>query len=249
MLESFLKPMIFGHRGACKYAPENTLASFELAVEQGADAIELDAKLSTDNQVVVIHDQTVDRTTNGKGRVNQLTLQQLKELDAGSFFAAKFQGEKIPTLDEVFESVGKRIFINVELTNYISRRDDLVPLVAKIVKKHKLEKSVLFSSFAPINLRRMKVLLPEVPVGLLASQGPLGALNRSAFFLDLSPAIIHPYLKDVNVALMARERGRGRRVHVWTVNAEADLQRLKDLGAHGVFTDDPVTALRVLRGK
>ncbi len=249
MLESFPRPMIFGHRGACKYAPENTLASFTLAVEQGADAIELDAKLSIDNQVMVIHDQTVDRTTDGKGRVNQLTLRELKELDAGSFFDEKFRGEKIPTLDEVFETVGKRFFINVELTNYASRRDQLVLQVAEIVKRHNLQNSILFSSFAPINLRRMKELLPEVPVGLLALDGPLGALNRSAFYLSLSPAIIHPYLKDVNAGFMARERSRGRRVHVWTVNAEVDMKRLMDLGVDGVFTDDPITALRVLRGK
>jgi len=249
VLESFLRPMIFAHRGACKYAPENTLASFDLAVKQGADAIELDVKLSLDEQVVVIHDQTVERTTDGKGKVNQLTLRELKELDAGSFFDEKFRGEKIPTLDEVFETVGKRIFINVELTNYASRRDQLVAQVAEIVRRHGLQKSILFSSFAPINLRRMKELLPEVPVGLLALDGLLGALNRSSLFLSLSPAIIHPYLKDVDAELMAREQLRGRRVHVWTVNAEVDMRRLQDLGVDGVFTDDPITALRVLRGK
>jgi len=85
-------------------------------------------------------------------------------------------------------------------------------------------------------------------VGLLALDGPLGALNRSGFYLSLSPAIIHPYLKDVNAALMQREQHRGRRVHVWTVNEENDLKRLLELGVHGVFTDDPITALRVLRG-
>jgi glycerophosphoryl diester phosphodiesterase len=82
--------MVFAHRGACKYAPENTLASFQLALAQGAEAIELDAKLSADGEVVVIHDPTVDRTTDGTGRVNQLTLQELKRLDAGSFFAEKY---------------------------------------------------------------------------------------------------------------------------------------------------------------
>ena len=249
MLESFARPMIFGHRGACKYAPENTLAAFELAVEQGADAIELDAKLSADKKVMVIHDQTVDRTTDGKGKVNQLTCNDLKNLDAGSFFDARFSGERIPTLDEVFESVGRKIFINVELTNYASRTDELVPMVAEIVKRHGLQKSVLFSSFAPINLRRMKQLLPEVPVGLLALNGLLGTLNRSAFFMNLSPAIIHPYLKDVNQRLITLERKRGRRVHVWTVNEEADLLKMKELGVDGVFTDDPMNALRVMRGK
>jgi len=249
MLESFPKPMIFGHRGACKYAPENTIASFDLAVSQGADAIELDAKLSSDEKVVVIHDQTVDRTTDGKGKVNEIALEDLKKLDAGSFFDTRFAGEKIPTLDEVFESVGKRIFINVELTNYASHHDNLVPLVAEIVKRHGLQESILFSSFFPINLRRMQALLPEVPVGLLASEGFLGMINRSGFFYALSPRNVHPYLADVTPALMAREKRRGRRVHVWTVNTEADLLRMKELGVDGIFTDDPVTALRVMRGK
>lgn len=249
MLESFLKPMVFAHRGACKYAPENTLASFELAVEQGADAIELDVKLSADAEVMVIHDQTVERTTEGTGKVNRLSLRELKELDAGSHFSASFKGEKIPTLDEVFESVGKRIFINVELTNYSSRQDNLIPLTAEIVKRHGLQKNLLFSSFAPINLRRMKALLPEVPVGLLALDGILGIVNRSMVYQRLSPGIIHPNLKDVNAGLMARERRRNRRVHVWTVNEESDLRRMNELGVDGVFTDDPLTAIRVLERK
>jgi len=241
--------MVFAHRGASKYAPENTIAAFQLAVEQGADAIELDAKLSADGKVVVIHDQTVDRTTNGTGRVSKLTLSELKELDAGSFFARKFAAERIPTLDEVFESVGKRIFINVELTNYASRNDKLVPLVVEIVKRHGIQKNVLFSSFAPANLRRARRLLPEVPVGLLALPGVMGTLNRSRYLLSLSPKILHPSLADVNSRLVEREHRRGRRVHVWTVNEEKDLRRMKELGVDGVFTDDPITALRVLREK
>jgi glycerophosphoryl diester phosphodiesterase len=241
--------MIFAHRGASTYAPENTLASFELAVEQGADAVELDAKLSADGKVMVIHDQTVDRTTNGKGKVNRLVYEQLRELDAGSFFDPRYSNERIPTLDEVFERVGRKIFINVELTNYASRNDELVPLVVELVKRHGLQHSVLFSSFFPVNLRRAQTMLPEVPVGLLAWDGVFGTINRSAFYLSLSPTIVHPYLKDVNGRLMDKEKKRGRRVHVWTVNEESDLIKMKELGVDGVFTDDPVTALRVLRGK
>src|SRR5689334_23229806 len=116
MLESLPRPVIFAHRGASAYAPENTIASFEFAVAQGTDAIELDVKLSADGHVIVHHDPTVDRTTNGKGKVKDLTLAELKTLDAGGFFSENFHGEKIPTLEEVFEAVGKRTFINVELT-------------------------------------------------------------------------------------------------------------------------------------
>src|SRR5512139_733767 len=98
VLESLSQPIIFAHRGASAHAPENTLAAFELALAQQADAIELDVKLSADGQVIVIHDSSVDRTTNGHGKVQDMTLVEIKALDAGSFFSSQFAGEKIPTL-------------------------------------------------------------------------------------------------------------------------------------------------------
>src|SRR5690348_16428729 len=110
MLESLPHPIVFAHRGASAYAPENTLAAFELALEQGAAAIEFDVKLSADGHIVVIHDRTVERTSDGSGRVNRLPLAALQKLDAGSWFSAEFRGAKIPTLDEVFETVGKKLF-------------------------------------------------------------------------------------------------------------------------------------------
>ncbi|MBU0511232.1 MAG: glycerophosphodiester phosphodiesterase, partial [Chloroflexi bacterium] len=112
------RPAIFAHRGASAYAPENTLAAFDLAIRQNADAIELDAKLSADGHVVIIHDQTVDRTTDGTGRVSDLQLAALQELDAGCTYDEAFRHERIPTLGEVFDAVGRKILINVELTNY-----------------------------------------------------------------------------------------------------------------------------------
>jgi glycerophosphoryl diester phosphodiesterase len=110
MFAQIAQPAIFAHRGASAFAPENTMAAFELAVQEKADAIELDAKLTADGQVVVIHDQTVDRTTDGRGRVGDMSLAQLRQLDAGSHFARAFQGERIPTLDEVLAALGDKIF-------------------------------------------------------------------------------------------------------------------------------------------
>lgn len=249
MLENFPTPMIFAHRGACAHAPENTLSSFNLAVQQGADAIELDVKLSSDEQAMVIHDPTLERTTNGKGKVNEHSLEALKKLDAGTHFNIRFAWERIPTLDEVFESVGKRIFINVELTNYSSPNDNLIPVVAGIVRRHHLEDSVLFSSFLPRNLVHIHSLLPGTPVGLLCLEGVKGILMRSMLFKKTSPEALHPFLSDVNAALVAREHGRGRRVHVWTVNADADLKRMIDLKVDGFFTDDPLKALNLMGRK
>jgi len=126
-------PAVIGHRGASAAAPENTLAAFNLAVLLGADAVELDAKLSKDDVPVVMHDPTVDRTTDGRGRVADLTLADLKKLDAGSWKDAKYTGERAPTLAEVFEAVGSRLWINVELTNYTTRGDGLEAAVGQVV--------------------------------------------------------------------------------------------------------------------
>jgi len=239
-------PIIFGHRGACALAPENTIASFKLAVEHGADFIELDAKLSSDGEVMVIHDQTVDRTTNGTGRVNQLTCAQLKALDAGSKFDKKFAGEKIPTLEEVFNTVGQQIFINVELTNYASKNDDLVQKVVALVKANKMEDRVLFSSFLPRNLVKAHELLPQAPVAILCLEAIPGILSRSFAMMKISPKIIHPFLLDVNGRTVKKEHERGRRVHVWTVNADSDLRRMIKVGVDGIFTDDPMKARKIL---
>lgn len=245
----FPTPIIFGHRGASAHAPENTLAAFELAFTQGADGVELDAKLSADGHVVVHHDATLERTTNGKGSVSKHTLAQLRELDAGSFFSEKFRGEKIPTLDEVFEAIGRKAFINVELTNYSTPRDALVEKVVELVKRHGLQKRVLFSSFLPGNLRQAAAFLPEVPRGLLALGGWMGAWARSFGFAFGDYHALHPYLTDVSARQVSRVHQLKRRIHVWTVNAAEDMRRLFSWRVDGIFTDDPALAVKVLRGE
>ncbi|HKY52773.1 MAG TPA: glycerophosphodiester phosphodiesterase family protein [Anaerolineales bacterium] len=245
MLESLSQPVIFAHRGASAHAPENTIAAFEMALAEGADGIELDVKLSTDSHVVVIHDMTVDRTTGTHGRVKDLSLADLRVLDAGSFFSEKFQHEKIPTLEEVFEAVGKRTFINVELTNYNSPRDHLVESVCTLVKRFGLQEHVMFSSFFALNLSKAQRLLPEVPRALLAVNGLLGAWARSFGFAFGSYQALHPYLKDTTHQQVQRVHRLKRRVHVWTVNAAEDMRRLFHWDVDGIFTDDPGLAVRV----
>lgn len=245
MLNTLPQPVIFAHRGASAHAPENTLAAFELALEQGADAIELDVKLSADGEVAVIHDPTVDRTTGASGRVKDMTMAVLRSLDAGSSFSAKFQSERIPTLGEVFETVGKRTFINVELTNYNTPGDHLVESVCMLVKKFGMQKRVLFSSFLPANLSTARNYLPEVPTGLLALSGVLGLWPRSFGFAFGRYEALHPNLKNASQQQIYFVHRLNRRVHVWTVNEEADLGRLFRWGVDGVFTDDPQLAVKV----
>lgn len=243
----FPSPLILGHRGAKNYAPENTLAAFALALEQGAHGVELDTKLSADSVVVVHHDSTVDRTTNGKGKISQLSFAELRELDAGSFFSEKYKGEKIPTLDEVFETIGKRAIINVELTNYSTPRDALVEKVCDLVRKHGLQARIIFSSFFAGNLQKAAAFLPEVPRALLALDGWKGMWARSFGFNFGDYYATHPYLTDVTHEQVARVHKLKRKINVWTVNKEDDLRRMIQWGVDGIITDDPVTAVRVAR--
>ena len=245
MLTSLPQPVIFAHRGASAHAPENTLAAFELALAQNADAIELDVKLSADGRAIVIHDQTLERTTGRPGRVKDLSFADLRSLDAGSFFSEKYRGERIPTLEEVFEAFGNRTFINVELTNYNTPRDQLVETVCLLVKKFGLEQRVLFSSFFPSNLSKARAYLPEVPRGLLAFNGWLGAWARSFGFDFGRYQALHPNLNDVTSQQVQRVHRLQRRIHVWTVNAAEDMRRLFQWGVDGIFTDDPALAVQV----
>lgn len=245
MFEATNHPIIFAHRGASAHAPENTLAAFQRALDDGAPAIELDVKLSRDGQVVVIHDQTVGRTTDGRGKVGELTLAQLKALDAGSWFDSAFRGERVPTLDEVFTTFGRRLFVNVELTNYASPFDQLVPEVALAVRQHDLGEYVLFSSFFPHNLSAARKLLPQVPRGLLAFPGFKGGIQRViGRFMDLQAE--HPFISDVTAGTVASAHARGRKVFAYTVNNLDEMRRLIDSGVDGIFTDDPALALGVV---
>jgi glycerophosphoryl diester phosphodiesterase len=245
-LEPLSQPVVFAHRGASAWAPENTLAAFRLAVEHGAPAIELDVKLTADQEVVVLHDQTVDRTTNGHGDLRSFNLADLRKLDAGGYFGTQYQGERIPTLVEVFEAVGKQVYVNVELTNYASTSDHLVDLVAPLVRKYGMQDRVIFSSFFPFNLVRMKRLFPQAPAGLLTDEGRFGWLGRGLFGRWITPAIIHPYYKDVDDRFMRRQKQLHRRVHVWTVDEPKELLRLTALGVNGFFTNDPRQAIQTL---
>lgn len=231
-------PKIIAHRGASAYAPENTLAAFHLAQEHNADGIEFDVMLSVDGQVVVIHDDTVDRTTNGSGRVKDMTLAQLKQLELGD-------GEKLPTLAEVFEHFGGQILLNVELNNYTSIFNALPLKVADLVHTYGLEESVLLSSFNPINLPRLRSKLPQTRLGLITIPNKANSWAWRLFKYDS----LHPHYSDVNQELVSRIHAHQRQINVWTVNEPDEILRFAELGVDGIITNDPRHARQVLEGR
>jgi len=239
-------PLIYAHRGASALAPENTLAAFLLALQAGADGIELDVMLSQDKELLVIHDSTVDRTTDGSGKVAEMPLAALRELDAGTRFGEEFRGEKLPTLAEVFETVGGKMRINVELKNYAQPLDDLTSRVIALTERFHLADSVLLSSFNPINLSKARRQNPKIRRGLLVSPGDrlmLGAGGRLFPYHAL-----HPYYEDVTPEMAADLRARGKQLNTWTVDDPQALLRLHSIGVDGIISNNPAAARAVLEG-
>lgn len=229
--------LVFGHRGASADTPMNTLPAFELAANQGADGIELDVWRTKDGAIVVIHDATVDKTTDGSGLVQQMTLAQLRELDAGNWFNPQFRGTRIPTLDEVFEAVGKRLIINIELKSETVGTDGLEALVAEKIRRHDLGRRVIVSSFSPFALRRFRHAMPEVPIGFLYAEDVPRYLRL--FMIGLPHEARHPHHTMIDAAYMDWAHRSGYRVNTWTVNDMARAVELRDLGVNALITDQP----------
>ena len=238
-------PLVIAHRGASAFAPENTLAAFRLAADMGADAVELDAKLTADGRVVIHHDLTLERTTDGEGKIGEKTLTDLKRLDAGSFKGSEYEGERIPTLDEVFDVIGDRLLINVELTNYSSMLDQLVPTVLKLIRNYQLERSVLLSSFNPIALFQVRRMAADIRTGLLLQPG-MPTLLQSLLKALVPHQDLHPYESKVDEVLVRTQHEAGRRVNVWTVNKRNRMEELIRLGVDGIITNDPRAALGIV---
>ena len=238
------RTLVWGHRGARAYAPMNTIPSFELALKQGANGIELDTHLSKDGKLIVLHDFTVDSTTDGKGLAKDMTLAQLKALDAGSSFSPEYSGTRIPTLDEVFEAVGKKLFINVEIKSESEVTDGVEQAVADCISQHGLTNSVIVSSFNPLALKRFRAILPAVPIGYLYAPD----YDFSAAMEGFPHEARHPQDQMIDAAYMDWAKKNNYRVNTWTVNDPERAVTLRDLGVDAVITDKPDVIIEAVRG-
>lgn len=241
------QPLIYAHRGASAYAPENTLSAFLLAAEQGADGVEFDVKLTRDDRVIILHDQTLERTTSGSGNFKKYTFDELRKLDAGLKFKGGPVKEHVPTLGEVFEFVYGKVAINIELTNYATPGDGMIEAIAGILANVKDHSKIMFSSFNWGNLKKARELCPDIPCGLLAMPGLGGWVSRSFLAAKVPHEALHPYFTDVNVRNTGILHSQGRNMNVWTVNDPKEMRRLKQIGVDMIMTDDPMLALKTLR--
>lgn len=234
---------VWAHRGASGYAPENTLPAFELALAQGAHGIELDVQLTRDDRVVVIHDETLERTTDGHGWVADHSFADLAHLDAGAGHD-KFAGTRIPELSQVLELIrGTDVVLNIELKNSRMPYKGLEERVVQLVAEHQVSGQVVVSSFNHYSLRHMLGLQSGLPLGALYSE-PLWKPWQYA--AKLGADAIHPSLSATRRKVVAKCQERGLKVNVWTVNEPDDLRRMGSLGVDAVITNYPNLALGLL---
>ena len=212
-----------GHRGARAYAPENTLASFKKALEIGVDAIELDVRKTKDNQIIVIHDEDVKRTTNGEGLVVSLRLKKSKSLDAGD-------GEKIPTLDETLDFLDKKVKVFVEL-----KEAGIEKQVLSIVCDKGLEKNVVIVSFLEDALKKVRELDKDIETGLIYAKhkNPLKAA------LELKANYLLALYRFTHTANVEKAHESGLKVVVWTINSPEEAAEYAKKGVDGIASDKP----------
>jgi len=220
---------VIGHRGAAGHAPENTLKSFNKAVELGADMVEMDVHLCATGEPVVIHDETVDRTTDGSGRVRDLSLDELKALDAGD-------GERVPTLVEVIDEMSGRAALNVELKGpgCVDRVHEV--LSDAVGDGLVSQDGLLVSSFHLGMLEWMRALSDDVRLGVLVGDAPGRVLE---FAQRVEAYSVNPYHKRMSLEFVSLAHGHGLKVYPWTVNEPGDIARAKAMGVDGVISDYP----------
>jgi glycerophosphoryl diester phosphodiesterase len=233
--------LVIAHRGASAYAPENTPAAFDLALEQGARDLELDVHLTADAHLVIIHDDTVDRTSDGHGPVAAHTLAALRALDAGAWFDARFAGQRIPVLAEVLNRYKGRAHLHVELK---ARSPALARRTAEIVREHGMTGEVTITSFQRERLEEMRACAPELPMGWLVRDVDDDTLARAR---ALGVRQLCPRAALVTPALVARLHAEGFGVRAWGVSDEALMRRVADAGADGMTVNFPDRLLAYLR--
>ena len=219
-----------GHRGAKGHIAENTIASIHKAIELGADGIEIDVFLCKSGEIVLFHDKTLEKLTNGVGNIEDKNLEELRKLKVLN------SSYSIPTLEEVLKSIGKDVFLNIELKGRNTAEGSL-NLIKKYIERNKIEfNNILFSSFNWEELKDLRSLSDKVQLALITEQDPLLAID---YALKLKAVAINPNYKDLNEQIISKINEKGLKIYTWTVNSKIQIDRLKVLNVNGIITDFP----------
>jgi len=236
---------VIAHRGASKISPENTMIAFRRAIEVGADAIETDVQLTKDGHLVLIHDERVNRTTNGTGWVKDYTLQQLRQLDTGSWFSKTYQGEKIPTIDEFFDLIRPtNMWINVEMKNGLVNYPGIEEKLIRKIREYQLTPRVVVSSFNHYSLLKFRHLAPDMNTAVLYMSA---ILEPWAYAKRIGANGIHPYKDLVTKRLIDQAHQFGMTVCPFTIDDQKEMKELINLGVDGIMSNVPDRLILLLQ--
>ena len=230
------------HRGASAHAPENTMAAFHKGVEMKSDYIEIDVQMTADEELVIIHDTTVNRTTNGTGAVGDLTLEEIRALDAGSWFSEEFAGEKIPTFAEVLDAFRGKVGILIELKSpelYPGMEEKVADALKERNMDHAKNKKIIIQSFNHGSMELSKELLPEIPHGVLAGLSWAGVTDEQLEAFTTYADYFNPNQNIVTPTLVDRVHETGMQIMPYTSRSQEQADRLFNLGVDGIITDYP----------
>lgn len=239
----------FAHRGVNRRAPENTMVAFRLAADESYDGIEFDVQLTADNEVIVFHDNTLERVAGDPRKISELRALDATHMDVGSWFSADFSGETIPRLAEVLDQFGKRLLLNIEMKG---ENPLLASKTVDLVQSFDLESRVIISSFNETLLKEVRRFDPQIAIGRLLHQESVLGRSAEALIRDLTirkTQAYHLHHSNVDEKTIRWAHRRSRRVNVWTVNERADIVRMRDMGVDMIISDAPDVVQAVLRGE
>lgn len=242
-----MKPIIIAHRGASGYAPENTMAAFRLAVDQGADGIELDLRQTADGHLVVLHDATLERTGGNPRPVSALTLQEIHKLDVGAWRGPEFRGEKMPTLETVLQFTRNRIALLIELKNGSSVYPAIEKRLFDLLKQNPSGLKVTVSSFDLAALKTLRGLDDDLQLGLLTKKNKPTEILKDAESLNIQG--LHLSTRRLSREILEQAHARQLPVYAYTVNTRSQMTHYLDMGLDGLFTDYPDRLKALLAGR
>ncbi len=238
------RPQIIAHRGFSERYPENTMLAFEEAVRAGADGIELDVQFSKDRELVIMHDETLGRTTNGNGLVKDATLSELKELEAPGRFPGQYGVCRIPTLEEYFGLARESgILTNIELKTGVFEYEGIEEAVDRLIHQFGLEERVIISSFNHFSVKRMQRIDPELKYGFLSEDW---IINAGAYVASQQVQCYHPAFSSLTWDAVRELKQYGIELNPYTITEEKDVRDLAEKGIDGLIGNDPVMIRRVL---
>lgn len=236
---------VIAHRGFSGKAPENTVASIVEAIKVKADMAEIDVSLTADDKVVCLHDEKVNRTTNGKGRIFELTLAEVQSLDAGSWFSAAFKGERIPTLDAMLVAAKDKILVNIEIKPE-TVEFGIAAKVVETVKRHTMQDMVLISSFSPEALAQVHALDPKIHTASLYNRKIHRGVDPGTIVGEVNSLMLNINSHYLKREIQERCVELGIPIGVYTANSRRKMVKLIDKGAHAIFTNHPDLLLELL---